>query len=135
MEETNSTAQTAAEPATKFCKFCGGKIPADAVICTGCGRQVETIQQAQSAQPQIVINNANTNTNTNTNMLGGVGAKPKNKWVSLCLCIFLGWFGAHKFYEGKAGTGILYLCTLGLLGIGVIVDIISILNKPNPYYV
>ena len=26
---------------TKFCKFCGEKIPEDAVMCTHCGRQVE----------------------------------------------------------------------------------------------
>ena len=31
--------------------------------------------------------------------------------------------------------GILYLFTLGLFGIGWIVDTISYLFKPNPYYV
>ena len=25
---------------TKFCQHCGGTIPADAVLCTHCGRQV-----------------------------------------------------------------------------------------------
>ena len=25
----------------KFCKFCGTKIPSDAVVCSSCGRQVE----------------------------------------------------------------------------------------------
>ena len=60
---------------------------------------------------------------------------PKSKWVALLLCFFLGIFGAHKFYEGKAGMGVLYLLTLGLFGIGVIVDCIAILFKPNPYYV
>ncbi|HAY72859.1 MAG TPA: TM2 domain-containing protein, partial [Ruminococcaceae bacterium] len=28
---------------TKFCKHCGATIPADAVMCTSCGRQVETL--------------------------------------------------------------------------------------------
>ena len=51
------------------------------------------------------------------------------------LCLFLGYLGAHKFYEGKVGMGILYLFTLGLCGIGWIVDCILILLKPNPYYV
>ncbi len=41
----------------------------------------------------------------------------------------------HKFYEGKSGMGILYLLTFGLGGIGVVVDAITILFKPNPYYV
>ena len=51
------------------------------------------------------------------------------------LCLFLGYFGAHKFYEGRIGMGILYLLTIGLFGIGWIVDIILILMKPNPYFV
>lgn len=116
------------EQGTKFCKHCGEQIPADAVICTKCGRQVETISQEQ---PNVVINNANTN--TNTNIVGG--GRAKNKWVSFCLCLLLGYFGAHKFYEGKVGMGILYLLTFGLFGIGWIIDIFAILFKPNPYYV
>ena len=93
-------------------------IAADAVICTSCGRQVEEIRQQQE-QPQIVINNsncnvnANTNTNTNTNA-AVAGGKLCNKWVSFWLCLLLGVFGAHKFYEGKPLMGILYLCTMGL---------------------
>lgn len=115
----------------KFYKHCGGKIPADAVVCTLCGRQVE--QMAQSGAPNIVINNANQNTNSNVNAY--VTAKARNKWVALCLCLFLGVFGAHKFYEGKAGLGVLYLFTGGLLGIGAVIDFITILFKPNPYFV
>ena len=61
--------------------------------------------------------------------------KLRNKWVSLLLCLFLGYVGAHKFYEGKIGMGVLYLVTGGLFLIGVIVDLISIIFKPNPYYV
>lgn len=115
---------------TKFCKHCGEKIPSDAVICTACGRQVEDINSSQNAsQPQIVINNENNNVNANM-----IGKKLCNKWVSLCLCIFLGFIGAHKFYEGKGGMGIIYLFTGGLFVIGVIIDIFSILSKPNPYY-
>lgn len=93
-------------------------------------------QQAPvQAIPNIVINNANSNVNTNTNVNGGMPGKPKNKWVALILCIFLGFFGAHKFYEGKTGMGILYLFTGGLFLVGVIIDFIAILTKPNPYYV
>lgn len=122
------------EVKTKFCKYCGGKIPEDAVLCTLCGRQVEEVKK-QDATPNIVINNSNANSNVNTNINGGGYGRPKNKWVAFCLCLFLGFFGAHKFYEGKTGMGILYLCTLGLCGFGWMIDTIVLLFKPNPYYV
>ena len=106
-------------------------------ICPLCGCQVEEIKETQGAAPQIVINNANTNSNvnTNTNVNGGAAARARSKWVALVLCFFLGWLGAHKFYEGKAGMGVLYLLTFGLFGIGVLIDFIVLLFKPNPYYV
>ena len=133
METEQKAAQQApaGQAPEQFCKHCGGKLPADAVVCTLCGRQVE--QMAQSGAPNIVINNANQNTNSNVNAY--VAAKARNKWVALCLCLFLGVFGAHKFYEGKAGLGVLYLFTGGLLGIGAVIDFITILFKPNPYFV
>lgn len=87
-----------------------------------------------NAQPQIIINNDNINTNTNNVNAGGRG-REKNKWVALLLCIFLGFVGGHKFYEGKVGMGILYLFTAGLFGIGVLIDFITLLFKPNPYYI
>ncbi|QHT63846.1 TM2 domain-containing protein [Paenibacillus lycopersici] len=98
-----------------------------------CGLQVEELK---SAQPNIVINNSNVNTNTNTNVAGVYGAgKQKNKWVALALCFFLGVLGAHRFYEGKVGTGILYFFTWGIFGIGALIDFFILLFKPNPYYV
>lgn len=117
------------EISTKFCKYCGQKIPQDAVMCVHCGRQVEELKSSQS---QVVINNTNTNVNKNINQ--GYG-RQKNKWVALALCICLGFFGGHKFYEGKILLGIVYLFTGGLFGIGLIIDFFSLLFKPNPYYV
>ncbi|MCI9038975.1 MAG: TM2 domain-containing protein [Clostridia bacterium] len=59
----------------------------------------------------------------------------KNKWIALLLCFFFGVIGVHKFYEGKILLGIVYIFTGGLFGIGVLIDFISLLFKPNPYYV
>ena len=126
--EANTSGQTQAK--TKFCKHCGGTIPQDAVMCTHCGRKL-----AGAAQPQVVIQNTNMNTNTAAAVVAGVGARAKNKWTAFVLCLLLGYFGAHKFYEGKVGMGVLYLFTLGLFGIGWFVDLIVLLTKPNPYYV
>lgn len=62
-------------------------------------------------------------------------SKRKNKWITFCLCLFLGFFGAHYFYEGNIKRGILYLFTVGLFGIGWIADIFKTLFKPKFYYV
>ena len=42
--------------------------------------------------------------------------------VAWLLLTFLGFFGVHRFYMGKWLTGLLYLCTLGFVGIGVLYD-------------
>ena len=129
--EPTANSQTPPEqvsPQTKFCKYCGKSIDMDAVLCIHCGKQVETLK---SETPQVVIHN----TNTNKVVAPTLGRNARNKWVALVLCIFLGWLGAHKFYEGKAGMGVLYFFTLGLFGIGWIVDGITIAMRPNPYYV
>lgn len=55
-----------------------------------------------------------------TNMSG------KSRLAALLLCFFLGVLGVHRFYVGKVGTGILWLFTGGLFGIGVLVDFIII---------
>lgn len=120
------------EGKTKFCKYCGKKIAFDAVVCTHCGRQVELLQQAAPA-PTSTVNNVNY-----------IAPAPKysrknpclkNKWLAFFLCLFGGYLGLHKFYERKIGLGILYLCTLGLFGIGWFIDTIKLFFKPNPYSV
>lgn len=59
---------------------------------------------------------------------------PKSKWISFLLCLFFGVFGAHKFYEGRILLGIVYLFTAGFLGLGILIDLIVLLFKPNSYY-
>lgn len=103
---------------TKFCKFCGEKIDIDCVICPKCGKQVEMLKQNA---PQVIISNNNVN--------GFYDSYPyKSRLVALLLSIFLGVFGFHRFYVGKIGTGIIYLFTMGFLGIGWIIDILSIVT-------
>ena len=47
---------------------------------------------------------------------------PINYSLAWILLTFLGVFGIHRFYLGKWVTGILYLVTLGIFGIGLIYD-------------
>ena len=42
--------------------------------------------------------------------------------IAWLLLTFLGIFGIHRMYMGKWITGIIYLFTMGLLGVGIIYD-------------
>ena len=54
-------------------------------------------------------------------------ASDKSRLVAFLLCTFVGYLGIHRFYAGKVGTGILWLLTAGIGGIGVFIDWILIL--------
>lgn len=49
-----------------------------------------------------------------------------SKTIEWFLCLFFGYLGVHKFYIGDKASGLLYLCTFGLLGIGWLVDLFTI---------
>lgn len=98
------------------CPNCGA--PMQSNICSYCHYTEPT--NYQNVYGTVFINNAYTQIN-------GVGVSPKSKMLTLVLCIFFGIWGAHQFYVGKIGKGLLYFFTCGLLGIGWLVDIIIIL--------
>ena len=55
------------------------------------------------------------------------GVSEKSRLVAVLLCLFLGWFGAHRFYVGKIGTGILMIITFGGLGVWYVADLIMVI--------
>ncbi len=119
----------------KFCKYCGKLIHMDAVICTNCGRQVETLKSEQNYVNQTTVIQTNI-PQTQTVVTVPANVRILNRVVSIILCILFGGLGFHRFYEGKVGTGILWLFTGGMFGIGWLVDIIILASlKNNDYYI
>ncbi len=59
---------------------------------------------------------------------GGPNISPKSGCVTLLLCLFLGFLGAHRFYTGYFGMGFLYLFTGGVFLFGWIIDLFNILS-------
>jgi TM2 domain-containing membrane protein YozV len=61
---------------------------------------------------------------------------PMNK-VSSAYILWLGCFlslnGLHRLYNGKIATGLLWLCTFGLFGVGQLVDLLLIPNMVEDY--
>jgi hypothetical protein len=55
------------------------------------------------------------------------GRRSEKSWTTtLLLAVLVGVIGAHRFYVGKAGTGVLQLLTFGGFGIWALIDIIMI---------
>lgn len=76
-----------------FCRGCGKEIHETAASCPHCGAQQN-----------------------------GAVASKKSQTAAFLWTIFLGQLGAHRFYLGQIGFGLLYLCTFGLLGVGAVID-------------
>jgi len=88
---------------TRNCPGCGSVIDASSMVCPKCG----------VIQP--------------TNLPATMSISEKRILPTFLLCFFFGFFGAHRFYAGKIGTGVLQAVTLGGLGIWWLVDFIMII--------
>lgn len=79
------------------CRACGKEIHELARVCPQCGAP-----QTESATDRKIL-------------------------PAFLLCFCLGWTGAHRFYVGKIGTGILMLLTAGVFGVLWLIDFIMII--------
>lgn len=122
--------------ATGACVYCGKLFCEECLVdvngknyCRDCvGKAFDENKGASNATPNInITNTANAVANATNNNVDCM-VSTKSKTTALILCILFGYIGAHRFYVGKAGSGIAYLFTGGMCGIGWIIDIISILS-------
>ena len=82
----------------KFCRHCGVTLNPEQVICVKCGAGISAAGSTRSVS-------------------GGTHAGTswqKNKLVAGLLGIFLGHLGAHKFYMGSWGWGIVFIAAVFL---------------------
>ena len=90
---------------TKYCQNCGATIDAQAEICPKCG-----VRQPGFPAPPVP-------------------ESERRILPALLLGLLLGVFGAHRFYVGKVGTGILMILTFGgFFGIWVLIDLFVIVS-------
>lgn len=86
-------------PTEQYCSSCGAIIKREAAICPECGVR-------------------------NRPVGGATWDGDKDRVTAGVLAILLGWIGAHKFYLGDTGLGVLYLCFFWT-GIPAIVGLIE----------
>ena len=97
--------RTEGQPGSKYCENCGASIDTRAVICPKCGVPIGPYKKLLETREH---------------------ASDRSRLVALLFAWFFGMLGIHRFYVNRVGSGILWLLTFGLFGIGVLVDIILI---------
>ena len=113
------------------CKNCGSnsfrKIDKDSYECKYCGillrKKFATIKEEEK-KTSVLLDDFNEDKKIQSKQNSHNFAV-----VKLLLCIFLGYYGVHRFVEGKIGTGLLFLFTYGLFGIGYICDIFRLVRE------
>lgn len=101
------------------CPQCGAPIDPTAAECKFCGEKIALRQAVQQSAPQPQPQNIYVQQPQPQNIyvqqpVYTTAINPawpvKSKMAAGLLGIFLGGLGIHKFYLGKTGMGILYLC-------------------------
>jgi TM2 domain-containing membrane protein YozV len=100
-----------------FCAQCKATLKPKAPFCPICGAPItftlppQSISENTPVKPIIRIRS------------------PKSGKIALLLNILFGVLGGHRFYVGKRWSGLLMLVTGGCIGIGVLLDLIWIVNN------
>lgn len=91
-----------------ICQRCGHELLPDAAFCAQCGEPVGVPEYAEHRAGRYEE------------------VSDRSRLIALLLCVFLGYLGIHRFYVGKIFTGIVWLLTGGIFGVGYVIDLILI---------
>jgi hypothetical protein len=87
----------------KYCPRCGYEVAATGRYCSQCALPILPVERFYE-----------------------LDVSPRSRLIALVLCVLLGVLRVHRFYADRLPSGILWLCTGGLFGIGWLLDIILI---------
>lgn len=113
------------------CDSCGSKRCIkvdDGYKCEYCGSIQDVIMPPEPEIKEPETNNVDYD-NAEQQATTQLSGRQKSILIRLIICLFAGYFGVHKFLEGRILTGIIYLCTGGLFGIGITIDVVRYILK------
>jgi TM2 domain-containing membrane protein YozV len=115
-EERGPDAQPDSE--VVYCPQCGARMVESDRFCGSCGWDAE--------RPDETPNSANARREPPPTPRRTAPPSNRNRLTTFLLCLLLGYFGVHRFYVGKIGTGLVWLFTGGILAVGWIYDLVMI---------
>lgn len=107
------------------CEYCGTPVDDEEQKCSACGAWCESVPEPEAETP-VVAESADDIGKTvkktfETDWFGDV--------VMAAITVLLGYFGVHRFLQGKVLSGALWALTCGFFIIGYIVDSVGALKK------
>ena len=107
----------------RYCKYCRTAFDPYATVPESKQEIHIHYHEARRAEPRFRVEHIYTSRERRSD---------RSRLVAFLLCLLFGLWGAHKFYLGKHGMGVLYLLTFGLCGYGWLIDLfILLLGKPK----
>ena len=94
-------------------------------------QQQQQQQYAYTQNPQVTV----------VESTDGASLQRRSVAVAYLLWFFFGWFGIHRFYLERPLTGIIWFLTLGIAGVGWLIDLflipgmVAMCNSPKNAYV
>lgn len=117
------------------CESCGSKQyikTKSGYKCKYCGSLQDVISFSDE-QKHTSVAEINTGVQTSPNPEMRISSyfrqEAKRTLVLFLVCLFVGVYGVHRFMQHKFFTGIIYLFTFGLFGIGWFIDIVKLSIK------